>query len=194
MAVLVTLDGLIHDPDAPLLHADDLAAVRGDGVFETLLVRDGAACLVEAHLQRLVQSARMTDLPEPDLPAWRRAITAAAAQWTATTAREGRRSRTAPGVHPRTRRRLRADGLCHRATAGRPGRGRPPRRGRRVGTGPGTARHRNRRDAVVVGGSQDVVVCGEHGRASARGPRTAPTTSCSSVRTATSWKAHAPRW
>ena len=79
MAVLVTLDGLIHDPNAPLLHADDLAAVRGDGVFETLLVRDGAACLVEAHLQRLVQSARMTDLPEPDLPAWRRAITSAAA-------------------------------------------------------------------------------------------------------------------
>ena len=50
-----------------------------------LLVRDGAACLVEAHLQRLVQSARMMDLPEPDLPAWRRAITVAAAQWTATT-------------------------------------------------------------------------------------------------------------
>ena len=41
MAVLVTLDGRIHDPEAPLLHADDLAAVRGDGVFETLLVRDG---------------------------------------------------------------------------------------------------------------------------------------------------------
>ena len=41
----------------PLLHADDLAAVRGDGVFETLLVRDGRACLIEAHLQRLTQSA-----------------------------------------------------------------------------------------------------------------------------------------
>jgi 4-amino-4-deoxychorismate lyase len=53
-----------------------------------LLVRDGAACLVEAHLQRLVQSARMMDLPEPDLPAWRRAITLAAAQWTATTTDE----------------------------------------------------------------------------------------------------------
>jgi 4-amino-4-deoxychorismate lyase len=88
MAVLVTLDGVIHDPDAPLLHADDLAAVRGDGAFETLLVRDGAACLVEAHLQRLVQSARMMDLPEPDLDAWRRAITLAAAQWTTTTTDE----------------------------------------------------------------------------------------------------------
>ena len=53
MAVLVTLDGVAHHPDEPLLCADDLAAVRGDGVFETLLVRDGRACLVEAHLQRL---------------------------------------------------------------------------------------------------------------------------------------------
>ena len=45
------------------------AAVRGDGVFETLLVRDGAACLLEAHLARLMHSARLLDLPEPDLPA-----------------------------------------------------------------------------------------------------------------------------
>ena len=36
---MVTLDGELHDPQAPLLHADDLAAVRGDGIFETLLVR-----------------------------------------------------------------------------------------------------------------------------------------------------------
>ena len=83
MAVLVTLDGVAHHPDEPLLCADDLAAVRGDGVFETLLVRDGRACLVEAHLQRLAQSARMLDLPAPDLPAWRRAIDAAAAVWSA---------------------------------------------------------------------------------------------------------------
>ena len=41
--VLVTLDGEVHDPDVPLLHADDLAAVRGDGVFETVLVRGGRA-------------------------------------------------------------------------------------------------------------------------------------------------------
>ncbi len=88
MAVVVTLDGAAHDPEEPLLHSDDLAVVRGDGVFETLLVRDGAGCLVEAHLRRLVQSARMLDLPEPDLPSWRRAVTAAAAQWTATTAGE----------------------------------------------------------------------------------------------------------
>lgn len=87
--VIVTLDGEIHSPDAPLLHADDLAAVRGDGVFETLLVRDGRACLIESHLQRLTQSAAMTDLPEPDLPRWRSAIEVAACQWCAGSADEG---------------------------------------------------------------------------------------------------------
>ncbi|OBG67614.1 4-amino-4-deoxychorismate lyase [Mycobacterium sp. E735] len=87
--VIVTLDGAIHPPDAPLLHADDLAAVRGDGVFETLLVRDGRPCLVESHLQRLTQSARLMDLPEPDLPSWRAAIDAASSEWVAATADEG---------------------------------------------------------------------------------------------------------
>jgi 4-amino-4-deoxychorismate lyase len=89
MAVIVTLDGETHPPGTPLLHADDLAAVRGDGIFETLLVRDGGACLVESHLQRLTQSAKSTDLPEPDLPSWRRAIDVAARQWAASTADEG---------------------------------------------------------------------------------------------------------
>jgi 4-amino-4-deoxychorismate lyase len=87
--VIVTLDGEVHEPGAPLLHADDLAAVRGDGIFETLLVRDGRACLVEPHLQRLTQSARLTDLPEPDLPQWRRAIKSATQRWTAGTGDEG---------------------------------------------------------------------------------------------------------
>ncbi|UHJ57011.1 aminodeoxychorismate lyase [Mycolicibacterium fortuitum] len=80
-AVLVTLDGKIHDPNAPLLHADDLAAVRGDGVFETLLVRDGRPCLLEAHLARLTQSAKMLDLLEPELDGWRTAVALAAELW-----------------------------------------------------------------------------------------------------------------
>jgi 4-amino-4-deoxychorismate lyase len=78
---VVTLDGELHDPAAPLLFADDLAAVRGDGIFETLLVRDGRPCLLEAHLGRLTQSARMTDLPTPDLPRWRAAVAAGVARW-----------------------------------------------------------------------------------------------------------------
>src|ERR1700744_5829888 len=83
--VIVTLDGEVHPPETPLLFADDLAAVRGDGVFETLLVRDGSACLVEAHLGRLSHSAKLLDLPEPDLTAWRSAIERAAKQWTSST-------------------------------------------------------------------------------------------------------------
>lgn len=82
-SVLVTLDGQLHDPNVPLLCADDLAAVRGDGVFETLLVRDGRPCLLEAHLARLGQSAKLLDLPEPDLDAWRAAVALGAQRWTA---------------------------------------------------------------------------------------------------------------
>ena len=107
-AVLVTVDGEaveVSDPDRPLLYADDLAAVRGDGVFETLLVRAGGACLVEVHLQRLVQSAAMADLPAPRVQTWRRAIEAAVSRWIARTDAEavlrlvysrGRESGSAP--------------------------------------------------------------------------------------------------
>jgi 4-amino-4-deoxychorismate lyase len=87
--VVVTLDGELHDPAAPLLHADDLAVVRGDGIFESLLVRDGRPCLLDAHLGRLTQSARMTDLPAPDLPRWREAAAVAASRWTADGGDEG---------------------------------------------------------------------------------------------------------
>jgi 4-amino-4-deoxychorismate lyase len=89
MSVLVTLDGRFHDPEAPLLHADDLAAVRGDGIFETLLVRDGRPCLLEAHLQRLAQSAELMDLPAPDADAWRSAAAGAASRWVAESSDEG---------------------------------------------------------------------------------------------------------
>ncbi|MBV9512632.1 MAG: aminodeoxychorismate lyase [Mycobacteriaceae bacterium] len=89
MSVVVTLDGRFHEPDAPLLHADELAAVRGDGIFETLLVRDGAPCLLDAHLQRLTQSAAAMDLPTPDAGAWRSASGAAASRWAARSSDEG---------------------------------------------------------------------------------------------------------
>ena len=87
--VVITLDGEVHPPGTPLLFPDDLAAVHGDGVFEALLVRDGGACLVQAHLGRLSHSAKRMDLPEPDLGAWRHAIDLAARQWAADTADEG---------------------------------------------------------------------------------------------------------
>ncbi|MGE2737079.1 aminodeoxychorismate lyase [Mycolicibacterium vaccae] len=82
-SVVVTLDGQPHDPSVPLLYADDLAAVRGDGIFETMLVRGGRACLLDAHLGRLSHSARLMDLPEPDLGRWAAAVGVAVQAWCA---------------------------------------------------------------------------------------------------------------
>jgi 4-amino-4-deoxychorismate lyase len=87
--VVVTLDGELHEPGAPLLYADDLAAVRGDGIFETLLIRDGRPCLLEAHLGRLTESATMMDLPTPELPRWRAAVGVAVERWLADGGGEG---------------------------------------------------------------------------------------------------------
>jgi len=79
--VLVTLDGQVRDAGVPLLHVDDLAVVRGDGVFETLLVRDGRACKPALHLDRLESSARALELPWPGRGLWSRAIETAAREW-----------------------------------------------------------------------------------------------------------------
>lgn len=78
---IVTVGGGFAAADTPLLYADDLAALRGDGIFETLLVRNGAACLLDAHLRRLERSAELMDLPAPDLDQWRCAVDAAVRQW-----------------------------------------------------------------------------------------------------------------
>ena len=87
--VLVTLDHEVLDADAPFLHADDLAGgCAATESFETLLVRDGRARVVEGHLSRLVLSARALGLPAPVLDDWRLAIEMAAEEWGD---REGRR-------------------------------------------------------------------------------------------------------
>ncbi|WP_028851899.1 aminodeoxychorismate lyase [Thermocrispum municipale] len=72
MRSLVFLDGRTADPDAPQIRVDDQVVQRGDGVFETILVRHGKARELGPHLKRLARSAEMLDLPEPDLAAWER--------------------------------------------------------------------------------------------------------------------------
>ncbi|OBI06283.1 aminodeoxychorismate lyase [Mycolicibacter nonchromogenicus] len=84
VVTVVTVGGGPVAAGSPLLHADDLAALRGDGVFETLLVRDGTACLLDAHLRRLARSAELMDLPAPNLDDWRRAVDEAVQQWAGT--------------------------------------------------------------------------------------------------------------
>ncbi|MHA6801562.1 aminodeoxychorismate lyase [Bounagaea algeriensis] len=81
MRLVALLDGSLVDPETPLLRADDLAATRGDGVFETVLVVDGAARELPPHLERMERSARMLELPLPGRAAWQRAVDAIADAW-----------------------------------------------------------------------------------------------------------------
>ncbi len=83
--VVVTLDGAVLDAQAPSVHADDPMLLRGDGVFETLLVRGGRPCLLGAHLARLATSAAVTGLAAPEPARWRHAVAVAVARWDATT-------------------------------------------------------------------------------------------------------------
>ncbi|MDT5399295.1 MAG: 4-amino-4-deoxychorismate lyase [Mycobacterium sp.] len=79
--LVVTLDGRVSAPGLPVVCADDPLFVRGDGVFETLLLRDGRPSLLEAHLARLGTSAAIVGLAPPELATWRTAVTTAVARW-----------------------------------------------------------------------------------------------------------------
>jgi 4-amino-4-deoxychorismate lyase len=52
----------------------DLGVTRGDGIFETMMVSNGHAPAIDAHLARFGSSARMLDLPAPDGEVWRAAV------------------------------------------------------------------------------------------------------------------------
>ncbi|CRK60417.1 Aminodeoxychorismate lyase [Alloactinosynnema sp. L-07] len=70
--MLAMLDGTLADADGPLVRADDLGLLRGDGVFETVLVVDGRPRELGSHLDRMARSAAMLDLPPLDRAAWER--------------------------------------------------------------------------------------------------------------------------
>lgn len=52
-------------PQTPILRADDLGALRGDGIFETMHVRAGRPWLIDEHLARLAGSAARMQIPLP---------------------------------------------------------------------------------------------------------------------------------
>jgi len=64
----------VVDPSVPHVSVFDLAATRGDGIFEVLGVIGGRPQAVTAHLRRLAVSAAMLDLPALDLDAIREAV------------------------------------------------------------------------------------------------------------------------
>lgn len=62
-------------PAIPIL---DLGLTRGDAIFETVSVVDGVVQASRAHWARFARSARMLDLPEPDVELFQAAVLAAA--------------------------------------------------------------------------------------------------------------------
>lgn len=68
------------DPREPIIRATDLGVTRGDGVFETAVVRGGRPQALEAHLARLERSAQLLGLPAPRHELWARAVRRAAAE------------------------------------------------------------------------------------------------------------------
>lgn len=68
------------DDSVPALRVGEFSTQRGDGIFETIGLVDGHAQEAEPHLERLRNSARICDLPEPHLGQWRAAVEYAVAK------------------------------------------------------------------------------------------------------------------
>ncbi len=81
MRVLVTLDGNVADPDQPQIRVDDLGLMRGDGIFETVLVVDREPRELDLHLTRLARSARLLELPPPDRAVWEARVAQVIERW-----------------------------------------------------------------------------------------------------------------
>ncbi|SDP83168.1 aminodeoxychorismate lyase [Lentzea jiangxiensis] len=82
MRVLALLDGTLADPDSPQIRVEDLGLMRGDGVFETILVVGGKPRELTPHLDRLDRSAAMLDMQPPPRAAFERAVELVIGNWT----------------------------------------------------------------------------------------------------------------
>jgi 4-amino-4-deoxychorismate lyase len=80
MAILGT--GLVP-ADTPILRGDDLGVVRGDGIFETMHVRQGHAWLLDRHLARMARSAARTELALPPVAELTELVTQVLTEWPA---------------------------------------------------------------------------------------------------------------
>jgi 4-amino-4-deoxychorismate lyase len=71
--------------ETPILRADDLGALRGDGIFETMHLRAGRPWLLDEHLDRMARSAARLDLALPPRAALVELVGEAATGWDAGT-------------------------------------------------------------------------------------------------------------
>ncbi|ADU49536.1 aminodeoxychorismate lyase [Intrasporangium calvum] len=84
--VVAVLGRGLVDADERVITADDLGLTRGDGCFDSTLVRtdragNAAAVDLEGHLDRLERSARALDLDNPPRSAWRDLAACALDTW-----------------------------------------------------------------------------------------------------------------
>ncbi|WP_062202178.1 aminotransferase class IV [Demequina salsinemoris] len=80
MIPVAWIDGALQDPASPALAPIDHGVTVGDGVFETLEVRQGAAFALTRHLHRLAYSAERMMLKGLDLDLVRRGVGEALAE------------------------------------------------------------------------------------------------------------------
>lgn len=71
----------VIDATVPVMYIDDLAARRGDGIFETMMVRAGRVRNLDLHRDRFVRGASLLDLPAPDVDRWVQATDMALSAW-----------------------------------------------------------------------------------------------------------------
>lgn len=71
----------IVDPHDRCVSAFDLSVLRGDGIFEATTVWNGYPISLENHLRRLSHSARLMDMPAPNLEAFTGAVNMVIAQY-----------------------------------------------------------------------------------------------------------------
>ncbi|MDO5076972.1 aminodeoxychorismate lyase [Corynebacterium sp.] len=70
-----------HNPELPFIFWDDAAVTRGDGIFESMLVRGGRVCNLQHHLDRFTASAELLSLPAPRPEHWLKATEEALEHW-----------------------------------------------------------------------------------------------------------------
>ncbi|WJY98240.1 aminodeoxychorismate lyase [Corynebacterium fournieri] len=70
-----------QNPNMPHVFWDDAAVTRGDGIFESILVRGGKPLNLGKHLDRFARSAKLLGLPEPGREHWTRATEEAVADY-----------------------------------------------------------------------------------------------------------------
>jgi branched-subunit amino acid aminotransferase/4-amino-4-deoxychorismate lyase len=83
-----------------MIPADDRGLTLGDGLFETILARDGELVLFEAHLKRMTAGCRVLGLPAPDAAEARRVCEDALHFPSPLAGEGGLRRRSDEGSHP----------------------------------------------------------------------------------------------